>query len=309
MRYGQVSPENRQYIRTQEQRDLGVSSPSGSITGGNVLVPTGFDPTFHSALKSYGELLNAVNILNTSGGGPIDVAAENDTANGLTLISEATAATETDPTIAGFVSNTDTATSGLVAISNLLLQDSQFDLDSWIQNTLASRYYRDFANWISLGNGGNVAVLGSTLGATTANPTFIQYGELLELYGSLDNAYVQNASWVMSSATRAALMAVVTTYGQPILQSDVNGTPFNSIFGRPIVIDENRPGIAATNKPILFGDLKSGYTARKAGDFGIKRLNELLALKNETGFVLFARVGGYNIDSGTHPVKSLAMHA
>jgi hypothetical protein len=35
MRAGHVSPENRQHIRTQEQRDLGV----------------GFDPTFHAALK------------------------------------------------------------------------------------------------------------------------------------------------------------------------------------------------------------------------------------------------------------------
>ena len=63
------------------------STPGGSITGGSVLVPTGFDPTFHSALKSYGQLLDAVYTLNTANGGPIDVATENDTANGLTLVS------------------------------------------------------------------------------------------------------------------------------------------------------------------------------------------------------------------------------
>jgi HK97 family phage major capsid protein len=114
MRTGQVSAENRQYLRTNEQRDFGVSTPGGAITGGSVLVPTGFDPTFHSALKSYGQLVDAVYTLNTGGGGPIDVATENDTANGLTLISEATAVTETDPTVAGFQSFTDTATSGLV---------------------------------------------------------------------------------------------------------------------------------------------------------------------------------------------------
>lgn len=73
---------------------------------------------------------------------------------------------------------------------------------------------------------------------------------------------------------------------QPILQEDVNGNPLSAIFGRPIVIDESRSAIAATNKAILFGDLKAGYTARKAGDFGIKPLSELLAPKNETGFVL-----------------------
>jgi len=309
MRTGQVSAENRQFIRTQEQRDLGVGAISAPITGGNVLVPTGFDPTFHAALKSYGQLVDAVFTLNTGGGGPIDVATENDTAQGLTLISEATAATESDPTVGGFQSLTDTATSGLVSISNQLLQDSQFDLDSWIQNKLAGRYYRGFANWISLGNSSNVTALGSTLGATSASPTAITYTDLVGLYGSLDNLYAQNASWVMSSQTRASLMGLISTTGQPILQTDVAGNPFNAIFGRPIVIDELRPAIAATNKPILFGDLKAGYTARKAGDFGIKRLSELLALKNETGFVLFCRVGGYNTDAGTHPVRSLVMHA
>jgi HK97 family phage major capsid protein len=307
MRTGQVSAENRQYLRT-EQRDLGVSTPGGAITGGNVLVPTGFDPTFHSALKSYGQLVDAVYTLNTGGGGPIDVALENDTANGLTLVSEAVAVTELDPSVSGFQSFTDTATSGLVAISNQLLQDAQFDLDSWIQNKLAGRYYRGFANWISLGNGSNVTALGSTLGATSASPTAVVYQDLAALFGSLDNLYVQNASWVMSSATRANLMGLISTTGQPILQTDVAGNPFNAIFGRPIVIDESRPAIAATNKAILLGDLKSGYTARKAGDFGIKRLSELLALKDETGFVLFCRVGGYNTDAGTHPVRSLTQH-
>jgi HK97 family phage major capsid protein len=230
MRTGQVSAENRQYIRTQEQRDLGVSTPGGSITGGSVLVPTGFDPTFHTALKSYGQLVDAVYTLNTANGGPIDVATENDTAQGLTLISEATAVTENDPTVAGFQSFTDTATSGLVSISNQLLQDSQFDLDSWIQAKLAGRYYRGFANWISLGNGSNVTALGSTLGATSASPTAVVYQDLAALFGSLDALYVQNASWVMSSATRASLMGLISTTGQPILQTDVAGNPFNAIF-------------------------------------------------------------------------------
>jgi HK97 family phage major capsid protein len=310
MRTGVVSPENRQHMRTVEQRDLGAGAIAAPITGGNVLVPTGFDPVFHGALKSYGQLLNGVNILNTSGGGPIDVAMENDTANGLTLISEATAVSELDPSVSGQVSLTDTATSGLVSISNQLLQDAEFDLDSWIQNKLASRYYRGFSQWISLGNGSNVAALASTLGVTSAAPTAVAYTDLAALFGSLDALYAANASWVMSSATRASLMGIVSTTGQPILQTDVSNNPFNAIFGRPIVIDESRPAIAATNKAILFGDLKAGYTARQvSGGFGIKRLNELLALKDETGFVLFARVGGYNVDAGTHPIRSLTQHA
>ena len=90
----------------------------------------------------------------------------------------------------------------------------------WIPGFRASwlvGIYRGFANWISLGNGSNVAALGSTLGATSASPTAVVYQDLAALFGSLDNLYVQNASWVMSSATRASLMGLISTTGQPIL--------------------------------------------------------------------------------------------
>jgi HK97 family phage major capsid protein len=308
-RTGQVSSENRAFLRTEEQRDLGAGTISGPITGGNVIVPTGFDPTFHAAMKNYGQLADAVGQLSTASGGPLLVAAENDTAQGLTLVGEAVAATETDPTVSGQTSYTDTLTSGLVKISNQLLVDAEFDLDSWIQNKFGLRYYRGLTQMITQGNSSNIPALASALGATSASPTAITYTDIVALYGSLDAAYVQGASWVMTTATRAALMGLISTTGQPILQTDVSGNPFSSIFGRPIVISEFSPAIGATNKPILFGDLKAAYVLRKAGGFAIKRLDQLFALTNETGYVLFARAGGYNVTPGTVPVRSLTMHA
>ena len=306
-RTGQVSVENRAFIRTEEQRDLGSGAIAAPITGGNVLVPTGFDPILHNALKSYGQIVGAVGQLNTSGGGPIQVATANDTAAGMTVIGQAVAVSENDPAVAGFDSYTDTLTSGVVKISNQLLQDSEFDLDSWIQSTFGTRYYRGLSQMIAQGNTSNIAALGSTLGATSASATAIGYLDLVTLFGSLDAAYVQNASWVMTSTTRAALMGIISTTGQPILQTDVAGNPFNALFGRPIVISEYQQSIAAGNSPILFGDLKNGYVLRQAGGFAIKRLVELYAATNETGYILYARAGGYNVDAGTHPVRSLLM--
>jgi HK97 family phage major capsid protein len=136
----------------------------------------------------------------------------------------------------------------------------------------------------SQGNSSNIAELAATLVATSASPTAIVYEDLVNLYGSLDAAYVQNASWVMTSTTCAALMGLISTTGQPILQTDVAGNPFNAIFGRPIVISEFQQSIAATNAAILLGDLKEGYVLRQAGGFAIKRLVELYAATNETGW-------------------------
>jgi HK97 family phage major capsid protein len=306
---GQVSAENRAFIQTAEQRDLGAGAIATPITGGNVLVPTGFDPILHTALLSYGQIVGAVGQLNTSGGGPIQVATANDTTKGMTVIGEATAASENDPAFAGFDSYTDTLTSGVVRISNQLLQDSEFDLESWIQATFGTRYYRGLSQMIAQGNSSNIAALGATLGATTASAGQITYNDLVNLFGSLTASYLPNASWVMTSTTRASLMGLISTTGQPILQTDVAGNPFNAIFGRPIVISEYQQGIVAGDAPILFGDLKEGYVLRQAGGFAIKRLDQLFYLTNETGYILYARAGGYNVDAGTHPIRSLVMHS
>jgi len=312
--------ENRafyQWIRTgssagYEQRDLGVGTPSAPITGGSVLVPTtiGF---FTQAQKSYGTLLDFVNVWRSSAGNPITLPLANDTANGLVLVGQAASSnTETDPTLSSVTSNTDTATSNVVKVSNELLQDSYFDVQNWLDSVLAVRFRRGASNWISTGNGSNVAALGYGGGVTSTASGVIAYPDLAALFGSVDAAYANSptAAFVMSSKTRAALMGLVSTTGQPILQQDpVSGDPFGMIFGKRIAIDENRPTIAAGNVPILFGDVYAQYAFRYAGDFIIKRLDELFALNNETAFVLYCRVSGNNTDAGTHPVAGLTVHA
>jgi hypothetical protein len=51
----------------------------------------------------------------------------------------------------------------------------------------------------------------------------------------------------MSSTTRANLIGLISPTGQTILQSDPLGNPFKAIFGRPVVINEYQPAIAATD--------------------------------------------------------------
>jgi hypothetical protein len=75
------------------------------------------------------------------------------------------------------------------------------------------------------------------------------------------------------------------------------------------VIDESAPALAAGNKPISFGLASEQYTARIAGQYQVKRLQELFALSNETAYVLDPRVFGVNTDAGTHPLKPLTIHA
>jgi HK97 family phage major capsid protein len=105
------------------------------------------------------------------------------------------------------------------------------------------------------------------------------------------------------------MLNITDTLGGPLLQQDVNGTPFRSLFGRPIIIAQALDNLGASKTPLLFGDFVSGYTFRQGGQMVIKKLSERYAEFNETAFVAFARSGGYSTNAGVPPIVKLVMAA
>ena len=311
IRYGAVSEENRSFIRTAgiEQRDLGTGAVAGNITGGSQLIAQSFYPLLTSAQKSWGALTTILNVKKTDNGSPMKVALENDTTNILAVIGESVAVSEADPTLSGLTSSTDFCSTGVVKVSLAELMDSAFDLDQFIRDAFGKRYWRGVTSMISGGSSsGNVQsiVTSAAVGATSAAPTGIGYADFVSIYGALDPAYIDNASWVFNSSTRAALMGVVDSLGRPLFQPSPNAGAFGMLLGRPVVLNQYQPSIAATNKAVLFGDFSSGYTFRQVqGDLSILRLNERFADTGEVGFIGYARIGGFPMDAGTHPIVAL----
>lgn len=295
------------YMRTGEVRDLSTGAGSGAP-----LVPTGYLNTLTEAAKLWGQLASSVKQLPTSTGEPLRVPFANDTANAFTLLGESQPVTELDPSLTGITSQVDKYQSGLVKVSKELLQDSAFDLDSWLTGEFGKRYWRGISAAVRNGSStGNIAAITSVAvaGITTASPTAIVYGEMAEMYGALEAAYIPNASWVMNSATRAYFLGVTDTLGRPIYTPNANSDQFDRILGLPIVIDQFSDSIAATKVPVLLGSLTDAYTLRTAGGVEVVRLNERYADTFEVAFLAMARVGGFGTDAGTHPLIKLAMHA
>jgi HK97 family phage major capsid protein len=308
IRYGAVSEENRSFIRTAgiEQRDLGTGAVAGNISGGSQLIAQSFYPLLTQAQKSWGALTTILNVKKTDTGSPMKVALENDTTNILAVIGESVATSEADPTLTGITSSTDFCSTGVVKVSLAELQDSAFSLDQFIRDAFGKRY------WSVGSSSGNVQsiVTSATLGATSAAPTVISYADLLAVFAANDPAYIENASWVFNSTTRAVLMGVVDTLGRPLFQPSPNAGAFDTLLGRPVVLNQFQPSIAATNRAVLFGDFSSGYTFRQVqGDLSILRLNERYADTGEVGFIGYARIGGFATDAGTHPIVALQQHA
>jgi HK97 family phage major capsid protein len=313
MRYGQVSAENRRFLKT-ETRDLGTVT-AGAITGGSQLIPQGMLGVLLESRKAWGALTTVVNTYETDAGNPIKVALTDDSSNMFnTVATEITPASELDPSLSQIISNVDEGDTGLIKISFSQLEDSAFDIDAFVRDNFGKRFWRGITKLITLGNGSNVQSIVSTatLGGTSASPTAVSYADLLTVYAALDPAYIDTANWVMNSTTRASLLGVVDTTGRPLFQpalSSPNGA-LDMLLGRPVVLNQFQANITAGLRGILFGDMKAGYTLRLVKDgLSILRLSERFADTREIGYFGYGRVGGFATDAGTHPIVALQQHA
>lgn len=308
------------FIRTgvREARDI-----TTAVTGANggALVPQLFHNVLTDALKYFGPIATLVGQKRTTGGQPLKIALSNDTSNGLAIIGETVAPSETDPTYASQILSTDTVTPGLVKISLQELQDSAFDLEAWLRTKFGQRYGRGLEATVTNGNGSNVASLvasahaavtatGNTNKSGADGSNSIGYADITAMYAALDPAYIANATWVMNSNTRGFLLGVTDTLGRPLFIANPASGGFDTLLGRPVVIDQALPNIGASAVgTVLFGDFQQGFLLRTDGDLEIVRLNERFMDQLEVGFMGYSRIGGISMDAGTHPIIKLTQSA
>jgi HK97 family phage major capsid protein len=307
--YSRMTEEERSIL---ERRDI-TTVGGGENVSGATMIPQQFLTTMIDAQKLIGNTVSIVRKKVTdNNGAPIKVALSNDTGNTLTtLTAEASVVAEQDPSFSGFVIQTDTVAT-LVKVSRQELDDSYFDLNTWLRDKFGLRYYRGLEYLITNGNGSNVAALpaGATLGATAAAATGPVYDDFTACYGSLDPAYIPNSNWVLSQTTRVFVMGQKDNYGRPLFIPSPNSGTLDMILGRPIVLNQALPSAVntsstATATGVLFGDFNEGYILRTDGGISILRLDERFADTLEVGFIGYARVGGASIDAGTHPIRTL----
>jgi HK97 family phage major capsid protein len=305
----------RQYALTGriENRDLVTTSD----TTGGALIPQEFLGVLIEAQKFYGPIASKVKQKVTDNNGrPMKISYANDTSNGLTLLSTegSSSPAETDPAFVSKILGVDTVTGGLVKVSFQELEDSNFNLDTWLRDAFSIRYARGIESAVTKGvdsagttlpnqaTGGLLAT--ATAGTTTAAlADGIGWDDLTAAYGALDPAYIVNASWVMNSATRAYLLGLKDGFGRPYFQPNPSTSePFAFLMGLPVVLCQSMPNMAASAKPILLGDLEASYLLRTDGAPSILRLNERYADSLEVAFFLWSRIGGTSLNAGVSPL-------
>lgn len=149
----------------------------------------------------------------------------------------------------------------VIPLSLTLLEGSDADIQGAIVALLTEHIARGLTKLALTGGtaaDGVSALVPKVVVANAASATAITYSDLVDLLAKVKAPHSSQgvASWVMNSATRAALMKVLDQNGRPIfIESAREGEP-DRILGRPVVIDDAMDDIGAGKVPILFGDLK-----------------------------------------------------
>ena len=119
--------------------------------------------------------------------------------------------------------------------------------------------------------------------------------KLITLAYTLPSQYTQNASWLMKRSIEGAIRKLVDASGRfmwpPLSGSGFAGTPAD-LLSYPVYNSEFMPADAVdANKVLVFGDI-SAYVIAQRAQITTVVLRERFADTDQTGIILFERVGG-----------------
>ncbi|WP_455360016.1 phage major capsid protein [Streptomyces sp. SYSU K21746] len=303
-----LDSQERQALRTgwvdgKELRAQGVATGAA----GGYLVPAPFRATMVETMKFYGAMRNVAEIITTETGATLPWPTNDDTANVGAILSENTAVTEQDVTIGTNDVGAFMYTSKLVRVSLQLLQDSAFDVESWLARKLGERIGRIQNTHFTTGTGTaqpEGVQTNATIGVTgaTGQTTSVTYDDLIDLIHSVDPAYRQSgrSQFMLNDASLAKVRKLKDTQNRPLWEPSVQvGVP-DGILGYGYTVNQDMPVMAANAKSILFGDFFAGYLIRDVRDIQTLRLAERYADFLQVGFLAFSRADATPQDASAY---------
>lgn len=296
VRYGQ------QGMSDPEKRALTIAPD----TAGGYTVPDEFETQLVQALNTANVMRQLGRVITTSGDRNIPVVSAHGSAY---WIAEEGAYSEGNETFAQVTLSAYKAGT-LIKVSEELLNDSAFDLTSYIASEFGRRLgaLEETAFVTGTGSGQPTGVVGGAgVGKQTSSASAITSDELIDCYYALGRQYRNKATWLMADSTEKVLRKLKNgTTGDYMWQPGLTAGQPNTLLGKPVQISDDVAAIAASAKVALFGDFSYYWIADRQGRY-FQRLNELYAANGYVGFRAFERVDGKLILSAA--MKYLQMSA
>ena len=188
--------------------------------------------------------------------------------------------------------------STLMLISEELLQDSIFDLTSFVSQIFSRRLgeLEEAAMIAGTGSGQPTgAVNGASTGHTLATINTWTADDLLDFQYSLKRQYRRNGSFIFNDASIKDIRKLQDANDHWIWQPSMRDGEPDRLLGNPIYssYDMAVPSDDPSSKCGLFGDFRMAYYIADRGGTSFQRLNELYAVSaGAVGFRAYRRVDG-----------------
>jgi len=198
--------------------------------------------------------------------------------------------------------------SAMPKASQRLLDDSAFDIETWLANRIADKFARAEAAAFVLGDGvdkptgflthstvANASWAWGSLGyvATGAAGDFASVNAsdaIVDLVYALGAEYRANATFVMNSKTAGAVRKMKDADGRFLWSDGLAAGEPARLMGYPVLIAEDMPDIGTDAYAVAFGDFNNGYTVAERPDLRV--LRDPFSAKPHVLFYASKRVGG-----------------
>ena len=196
------------------------------------------------------------------------------------------------------------------------LDDMFFNVEVWLAEEIASTFaeYENAAFITGDGTNKPKGFLTASTPVATADKTrdfgvlqYIKTGVadnfpaaeqpdlLIDVIHALKKGHRVGASWLMNTLTLATIRKWKDATGNYIWQPGLQLGQPSSLFGYPVVEDDEMPSVGANKFPIAFGNFKAGYTI--VDRMGVRMLRDPYTAKPNVSFYTTKRVGGFLKDS------------
>lgn len=306
-----MAEADRTRMLARQTPDIRNAMSTTTTTEGGFTVATEYQKSLEIAMKAFGGMRQVAHRIQTASGAAMNFPATDPTSEVGEIVGQNAAVSALDTVFSNLVLNVFKYSSKKIALPFELVQDSFIDIEAYIQGLLAMRLGRIQNTHFTSGNGttqpnGLVTAAGSGKVGLTGQTLTVIYDDLVDLEHSVDPAYRSQpgVGYMMHDSSVKVLRKLKDGQGRPIFvpgyEADamINGGAPDRIMGRPIIINQDMPVMAANAKSILFGQL-SKYVIRDVMDLTVFRMTDsAFTLNGQIGFVGFLRTGGNLIDIG-----------
>ncbi len=299
-------------LTAQEWMSISNTLSVGTSSQGGYTVQSEVAQTLIDALKLFGGMRKVCTVIATEMGNPLSFPTTDGTTEVGEIIAENTTATALDPVFGTVAVNPYKFSSKVVAVPFELLQDSQIDVEAFINKRLIQRLGRITNQMFTTGTG-TAQPTGVTINATsgkvglTGQTLSIIYDDIVDLIHSIDPAYrvpdqpdQHDVAFMMADSSLKILRKLKDTSNRPVYLPGYDGLTAamgDSLMGYPIVINQDVAPMAANAKSVLFGDF-SKYIIRDVMEATMFRFNDSAYAKlGQVGFLMWMRSGGNLTDN------------